>query len=61
MIGEQFRDCLAQRARAVAVDYAHFAEAVQESFVEKLVSEIDGFVGFLADEIDFGGGLGFGI
>jgi hypothetical protein len=37
----------------VAVNYAHFAEAVQEGFVEKLVREIDRFVGCLTNEIKF--------
>ena len=49
MAGEQFRNRFAQRAGAVAVDYADFAEAVQESFVEKFVGEFDGLVGFLSD------------
>jgi hypothetical protein len=49
MPGQHLRDGAAERAGAVAVDYAHFAQAVQESFVEKLVYQIDRFVGFLAD------------
>ena len=49
MFGEQFRNGSTQRAGAVAVDYPHFAEAVQEGFVEKLVGEFDGLVGFLPD------------
>ena len=49
MIGKHFRDRFTQRAGAVAVDYAYFGNAVQESFVEKLVHQIDGFVGLLAD------------
>src|SRR2546428_11706566 len=49
MIGEQFRNRLAQSAGTVAVDYAHFAEAVQEGFVEEFVREVDGLVGFLSD------------
>src|SRR2546423_12835586 len=49
MIRQQFSNRFTQRARAVAVDYAHFAEAVQEGFVEKLVGEVDGLVGFLSD------------
>src|SRR2546429_3171981 len=47
MIREQFRNRFTQRARAVAMDYADFAEAVQEGFVEKFVGEVDGLVGFL--------------
>ena len=53
MVAQKFSDRLSQRAGAVAVNYAHFAEAVQESFVEKLVREIDGFVGCLTNEIEF--------
>jgi hypothetical protein len=49
MTGEQLRDCAAQRASTVAVNYAHFTEAVQESFVQKLVRKIDRFVGLFAD------------
>src|SRR2546426_8159015 len=49
MIGEQFRNRSTQRAGAVAVDYADFAEAIQEGFVEKFVGELDGLVGFLSD------------
>ena len=61
MIGEQFGNGLAQRAGAVAVNYAHFAETVQESLVEKLVRQCGRFVSLLADEIQFGAGLEFGI
>ena len=49
MTGEQFRNCSTQRTRSVAVDYADFAEAVQEGLVEKFVGEFDGLVGFLPD------------
>ncbi len=49
MPGEQFRNRSTQRARPVAVDYPHFAEAVQERFVEEFVREVDGLVGFLPD------------
>jgi len=49
MVAQKFSDRLSQRAGAVAVNYAHFAEAVQERIVEKLVREIDGFVGRLTN------------
>ena len=54
MIGEQFGDRPAQRARAVAVDYAQLALAVQECGVEEFIDQIDGVVGGLADQIEFG-------
>jgi len=51
MIGEQFSYAAAQSPGAVTVDYAHFALAVQESFVKKFVDQIDGQVSGFADEI----------
>ena len=53
MIGQKFSERFSQRARSVAVNYAHFGEAVQESRIEKLVSEIDRFVGCFADLVQF--------
>jgi hypothetical protein len=53
MIGEQFSNSSAQRAGAVAVDYADFALTVQESGVEKLVDQISSLVSCLADEVEF--------
>src|SRR2546423_10561420 len=54
MIVQEFSDRLAECASAVAVNYAHFGEAVQESFVEKLIREFNSFVGCLANQIQFG-------
>jgi hypothetical protein len=48
MIGKHLGDRLYEARRAVAVDYSHFSSSAQESFVEKLVDQIDGFVGLLA-------------
>jgi len=45
----RIEDRAAQRTGAVAVNYAYFAEAVQESFVEKLVYQVDSFVSLLTD------------
>ena len=53
MAAQKFSYRFSQGASTVAMNYAHFTEAVQEGFVEKLVREIDGFVGCLADEIEF--------
>src|SRR5260370_838488 len=49
MAGQQICNRPPQCAGAVAVDYAQFTQPVQESFVEKLVDEVDGFVRFLTD------------
>src|SRR5258706_3822233 len=49
MAGQQVCNRAAQRTGAVAVNYAYFAEAVQESFVEKLVYQVDSFVSLLTD------------
>src|SRR5437762_3133395 len=54
VLGKQSSDSFPQGARSVAVDYADLALAIQESSVEKLVDKIRGFVGGLADEIEFG-------
>ena len=61
MIGEQLGNTTAQRAGAVAVNYAHFAETVQESLVEKLVGKIDGLVSLLPDQVEFSAGFEFRI
>ncbi len=53
MFSEKLCDRFAQRAGAVAVNYAHFAEAVQEGGVEKFVGEVDSFVCSLADQVQF--------
>jgi hypothetical protein len=53
MIAEEFSDCFSKGARSVAVNYAHFGQAVQERRVEKLVRDIDRFVSRLADKIQF--------
>src|SRR5207253_3677965 len=59
MIAEQFCNRAAERAGAVAVDYAHFVKTIQEGLVEKLVGQFDGFVAFPANQIQFGVRLQF--
>src|SRR6185369_538492 len=54
MIFEKVSHRFAQGAGSVAVNYAHFAQAVQESVVKKLVREIDCLVSGLSDEVQFG-------
>ena len=56
MTRQELRDRATQRSGAVAVDYAYFAEAIQENFVEKLVCQTNCFVGLLADQIEFSAG-----
>jgi hypothetical protein len=40
----------------VAVDDAYFAEAVQETFVEKFVGQVNSLVRLFSDQIEFGAG-----
>lgn len=51
VIAQKFSDCFAQRAGAV--NYSHFAQTVQETFIEKVVGKVNGFVGLLADQLQF--------
>jgi hypothetical protein len=52
MAGQQLSNRFSQGAGAVAVDYADFTLAVQESCVEKFVDDIGGFVRGPADKIN---------
>ncbi len=51
MAAQEVGDGAAERARAVTVDDAYVAEAVQICFVEKFVNGGDGFIGCAADQV----------
>src|ERR1700720_889439 len=51
MVFEQFTDRAAQRAGAMAVDDAYFAQTFQERLVEKFVHRVDSFIGSFSDDV----------
>src|SRR5260370_339643 len=51
VVFQQFTNRSPQRAGAVAMDDAYFAQTIQERLVEKFVYCVDSFVGRLSDDV----------
>ena len=53
MTVEQTADCASQCAGAVSVHDAHFGQVRERRVVEEFIDGVDGFVGCLADDVQF--------